>query len=389
VSDLPQETEKNQSTNVDLIKFTLDETLKTLHELIRDDCFVTEQTVSRTLSSLGDLRPFQMRNQGEKLYVCLPSNIIDLITKNYLVKLFMKSCEMRNAIFIDSTEEYESKLEITDLLGKLHGLSAVLLHKIKPYSKELKGEFKAGLYCGLKAYLQAKGKVDIRIFKFFEALRPNELLLSSAWGDRYPVEKQMIDSVLYCIHRNDLDFNTLKTYLRSVGEVEKLYGISRKVHENKVLSHEEHEFIMTDYKKVLEQEIHLDFKSYENLLDVQDNLIRVAKRFKKYKDLCSTLIDTRMRVLYSDKKNKKVRKQSIETLIDSKKGSLEYMNAFSPCRAIGLTITFRVGKVPSDEKEYTAVLNELSKFIEKHQEGFNDKTRLDFLYNWFNSELNR
>jgi len=359
-----------------------------LERLVDDKQFITEPTVSKQLTSLEDLDIFQMRTYGETTYCCIPSNFLDLVQKNYLVKLFAKSLKYRKVNLIVSDKAFESKLELTDVEGKLHGLGTVLLGKVKPYNKQLKGPFKAGIYCGLKSALQFKGKVDIRIFKFHDALTPSELILTSAWGNKYPIEKMMLDSVIYCIHRTALNYVTLFSYLVTIPEIEKLYGIVRKLHVNKVIDNTEQSFIVEDHKGILEQETSIFFKDYDELIIAQESLSKFAKKFRKYKDTCTSIIDTRMRVIYSGKKSKKQKSVSITTLIEQKKGTLDYMNAFSPCMAAGLGVSFRVGSLPSKQEEYTVILKELDSFVKKF-EGKVDKTRIDIVFNWFSSELQR
>lgn len=328
-----------------------------------------------------------MRTLVDGLYVCLPSNIIELVKENYLVKLYYKSLLMRNAKFIQSNKEFVSTLEISNILSALHGFGVVLLGKLKAYNKELKGQFKAGLYCALKANLSFKKDVDMRIFKFSQALTPNELFIGSAWGNRYPVEKAMLDNLIYIIHREDLDYSTLHSYILKQEEIERLYGINRKLHINKVISLDEQKFIEANYEIPLTKVTSTYFDTYQELISVQKSLLAHSKELRKYKEVAQSLIDSRVKLVYSKlSKQQKKKKAPIEVLIQPLKGTIDYVNTFNPCRAVGLPLTFRVGEYPQNQGNLIAIQNDLRKFLDKYIAKI-DEIRADYVYGWYTSEL--
>jgi hypothetical protein len=280
-----------------------------------------------------------------------------------------------------------STLELANILQALHGFGVVLLKKLKPYTKELKGQFKTGLYTALKACMSYKQHVDMRIFKFSKALTPSELFIGTAWGNRYPVEKSMLDHLIYTIHREELDYSVLSTYLLKYEEMEKFYGINKKVHINKVISLDERKFIETDFETVLNKTIPTKFDSYEELIAVQKEFLAFSKESRKYKDVCQSLIDTRIKVVYSKlSAQQKKKKQPIEMLIQPIRNTVDYVNYFNPCRAAGLPISFRVGEYPNTRGYLETAQGELQKFLQKYSNKV-EETRLDYVYNWYTSEL--
>jgi hypothetical protein len=294
---------------------------------------------------------------------------------------------MRGCKFVQSKKDFNSTLELTNILSALHGFGVVLLQKLKPYSKDLKGQFKSGLYCALKACMSFKPKVDMRMFKFSKALTPSELFIGSAWGNRYPIEKSMLDHLIYTIHREDIDYKVLSSYLLKYEEIEKFYGINKKLHSNKVISKDEAAFIYADFETELQRSVVVAFDSYEELIGVQENFINFSKDLRKYKDICQSLVDTRIKVAYSKLSNQqKKKKPSIESVIQPLKGTVDYVNFFNPCRAVGIPLSFRVGEYPLNKEYFANVKLELEKFLTKYKDKI-DEIRIDYVYNWYVSEL--
>lgn len=386
-NDISFKKETYVPTEMKVNTFLPEDSLTNLRELVQEQCFITEPTASKVITNLDDLMPFQSRNIGEDHYVCLPSNIADLVKNNYLIKLYFKACEMRKSKYIQSNKEFVSTLELTPIMGALHGFGTVMLGKVKYYDKNLKGQFKAGLYCGLKSLVGFLPDVDLRMFKFSKANTPAEILIGSAWGNKFPTEKAMLDSIIYAVHRKEPDYDVLSSYLLKYEEIAKLYGINVNRHVNKLISNEEQKFIEATYDEFLKETVNIKFDNYHALIAVQKDFLKLSKKLRKYKEVCDTLIDNRIKVVYSKlSKQQKKKKQPIEQLIQPLKGTVEYVNFFNPCRAAGLDLTFRIGDYPQNAEYFKSTLAELDKFLKKNSKGV-EETRLDYIYNWYSSEM--
>jgi len=373
-----------------------DETL--LNELDHevDIGIVRDYKSSQTQNSLEGIRPFQIRRFKEDTYVGLPSNIKQLMQKYYLFKMFYLCCRHRRIKFVRTDVSVHSKLN-EGANTYLHGFCSIIANKgeIAEYQDIWRGPYKSGLFAAMRIIHSESYDWDINLFKYVNANSPVTDLFGDVWGTQYKAEKSCLDFIIIVLKdvTKGKHINTI-SYLKSLQEVKKVYGLTlSKLENNKLMTPEERDILFRRYEKVIEACKQVKLPQTQTLLDYgawEEDLKIMKRALRPMKNLINDIVNARAKIIFVVEKGQKKpnKKAPIESLINNKKGTIDYINAFNPCRIIGLPISFRVGSIPLNDPELDTAINQLKAYLLKS--GIQvDTTEYTFVLNWYAAELSR
>jgi hypothetical protein len=310
------------------------------------------------------MNPFDSRIIEGGMFVCVPENMAQLVENNYLVTLWALAVEKLEANVVLSSKKVTVPAFMEEHTKFLHGFGLHLANGkgMLPLVEEARGPFKRGLLVATRHIVGKLVGVDSRWFKFGTVSNVFHELYGDAWATGHLFEKKLLDFVLSALGHIAVNEH-INSYLLSVEEVKKITGLKSTRHKNKVLSILEQQVFEHDYRDYLKfvQEFRMPtFGSSDHIAAFQKDVQIRQRDGKKYKEAVERVTQPRIKLIYTSKnKRENLKKVPIEDLIKRHKGSVEYINAFSPCAALGITPAFTIGRVPSNDEEATVVKEQL------------------------------
>jgi Fe-S-cluster formation regulator IscX/YfhJ len=272
----------------------------------------------------------------------------------------------------------------------LNGFGCPLVRTgVMPYEPELKGKFRKGLFCMLKYITATYKKLDPRILRFGDSHHAVQELFGEAWATTRLNEKILLDIILTATKAVCQDWLWINSYVIPREELIKKFGLKTNKHVTKVLSEIESDAISNDFKgyfQLVEKLEIVPFKTRDDYVAFQNILIATAKEGKRYKSMVKSIVDQRMKVLYSGSKQEKAKKSKIpvKELVTKTRGTREYVNNFQPNEALKVP-KFVLASYPSDEEGVRALGIQLTQWVVALNSKV-DKSRLETCRNWILSE---
>jgi hypothetical protein len=184
------------------------------------------------------------------------------------------------------------------------------------------------------------------------------------------------------------------TYLKPLSEIKKILGLSvSKIENNKILSPDERNYLLSKHESTITKVKTLEIGKITEIPQMEDwfNYLKsLQKELKPIKDLCLEVIDQRAKLLFVPEKGQRRsrKKPPIEVAINQRRGSIDYVNIFNPCRIVGLPINFKCSIIPTNEVEFNKILEQLTQFLVKCGKPI-DSVEGALVYTWYSSELSR
>jgi hypothetical protein len=346
---------------------------------------------SKTLLNLDNMKPFEIRFVGGMNHICIPRNITEYVGSNYMFLLLVQAIH-RSGTYVVEHKEVPCAYKLTeDHKVFLHGFGFHLVKgDFQNCPADARGAFRRGLMCATKYIVGHIKDMDPRWFKFAGSKSVVEEMYGTTWATSHETEKRLLDFIIATMLQIPVNGNVL-SYLLSWEEIKKTTGLKVNRHKNKMLTREEQEFLSKDFEDYIAYVNDFQMPKFNDFTEIVklQQAVKLKQRVgRKYRELCDSIIDSRLKVLYSAKgKKKNVAKVPVEELVMRKKGSTEYVNAFNPCRAAQVVPAFHIGGIPSEEKELTSVKDALHKWsIEMNKQTLH-KERVSFVVAWFQQEL--
>jgi hypothetical protein len=265
----------------------------------------------------------------------------------------------------------------------LKGFGLALVEEKIPKYTQTRGMFGRGVHLAAKYRMQCLKNFDLNLTKIRKVESAPEILFGNLWGSKNIVDKRIVDNIIMAIKK--LPFDDDCTWIKSTAQIKVDYGLDENLHKNQLLSPDEQMFIKEDFKSEfhIAYEI-LDLKCESGKLPAfSEQVQKLVRAFKPYKEFVTDIINSRLRAIYSKKENKarKKRQQPIKVLVESMKYTKEYLDAFNPCRAARLP-SFQVPFVPQSPEEFNKVAKALSNWCNSINEpGL--KTRALLVESWY------
>jgi len=331
----------------------------------------------------------------DKIHVCLPANMGEIVNSNYLAVLYGAAIAYRGAEVVFSQKKVG---KLPDLLPEqlmfLHGFGYHLAKKkFTEYPRDARGPFKRGLLCATKYIFGKVANLDTRWFNFAKCNNVFQELYGEAWTTGHGTEKRILDfviSALVGVEPNE----ALNSYLLSNEDIKKLLGLKATRHKNKVISAQESDFIENDFRPILEaiRTFNLPhFSGDEGLLIYQVQTVSLQKQAKEYRDLVERIVQPRVKLLFTKEKGKRenLKKVPIEDLQKRHKGTVEYINTFSPVAACGFKVPFAAGKLPESDADLVPIRASLASWQARALQAANAirQDRVSYVVSYFTREL--
>jgi len=274
----------------------------------------------------------------------------------------------------------------------LNGYGATLVAgKLIPYDPQMKGQFKAGLYCMYKYLTNTYKNFDPRLFRFGESPHAVQGLFGEAWATTRLTEKIILDMILNATKVIMNYSEWIFQYLLPKEEIIKRYGLKVNKHLSQTFSDLEQQVIAIDHKSYLEKVENFkipELAEYKDFVSWQKDLSKLCSAGKKYKTMCKNITDERMKLLYAGNKQEKARKKKmpIKDLLSQVRGTERFVNTFQPNLVLGVP-KYVLAKVPGDAQESNQLAIQLTQWAVAIGNKA-AKDRVETCRNWILAEAN-
>jgi len=336
--------------------------------------------------SVESLRPFETRMIEQKRYVSVPTNLEQLVSENYLFTLAAIALKTCGCIIVEGKEYRPTFKHNADQILCLNGFGVPLVEGAIPeFRGDFRGPFKTGLLCSVMYITELVKFCDKRWFNFNESKNILQTLFGEAWATKHQDEKLILDFIISVL--KGVKITHMESYLTNVDELRKRLGLKANRHKNQILTDEEQRFIEEDWKTVLDRIRAFKYNDYDDwpaLIEHMRSTQKLCKDAKPYSDLCKEIINDRLSFVFKGQK-KTNKKQPIAKLIVDKKDSdiVGYVKVFNPCRASGMKVAFKVGKVPDSEQERSLIRVSLREWRNSYKGIGALQTRLPVIEAWY------
>jgi Fe-S-cluster formation regulator IscX/YfhJ len=354
--------------------------------------FVASYKDARVTQNLEKMKLFEVRMVHNQKYILIPGNLEDLANGNYLFALFTKALQVLEKDYTPLLgSNYKDNMPVTkesELF--LNGYGCPLINgKVIPYDPDLKGRFRKGFFCMLKYLTATYKKLDPRIMRFGDSHHAVQELFGEAWATTRLNEKVILDIILTASKSLCTDWLWINGYVLPKEELIKKFGLKTNKHVTKVLNEIEQDAISADFKgyfNAIEKFEIPEFKIIDHYINFQKTLVDVSKDGKRYKSLVKSIVDQRMKILYTGNKQEKAKKSKIpvKELMAKVRGTRDHVNSFQPNEALRVP-KFVLAAYPSDDEGIRALGIQLTQWVVSLNTKV-DKARLETCRNWILSE---
>jgi hypothetical protein len=360
---------------------------------ISNENFVGSYELQRTITNLEETTPFMVRRTPDGITVSLPSNIEELVRENYFYKIYIRALRILEYNIFMLEKKSHKNFPMDSLKDYLKGFgTAFAKAEVIPYEPIMKGEFLRGLLSSMKVKTSVLEDLDQRFYRFFDSQSPVQDLFGTVWGQRNPVEKNCLDTIILALRKCDMSADTLSSYLAKAGKIKERIGWKTNLHNNKLFDSEEKSYIATKYQVLLTRDLVIPnaFSSLSKLIEWQQDKVSFIKELKPYKTLCRSIIDRRAKVVFKkEKSNRKQKSVPVDQLINNLKGTYDFVEAFTPIPLMtNGFLVFKVSGYPQNLEAYNNILTQLGIWLEKNKTNISDQDSV-YIYNWYANALNR
>jgi len=359
------------------------------HHVQKD--IVTSFKDARITQTTDKMSLFEVRLVSNVKYICIPNNLQELAESNYLYKLLVVALYKADKEYVPLIgKDYKDTMPITKESNLfLNGFGLPIARDCVPnYDPIIKGQFKKGLHCICKYLISTYKNLDPRIFRFARSHHAIQELFGDAWATSRETERKVLDIILNVTKLICKDWHWINSYTLPIEEIVRMYGLKVNKHITPILNEIEQQAIARDFDEYIQGVSNLKVPRFETVDDYkkfQDNLTKLIKLGKRYKNLCKNLIDSRMKLLYTGSKQEKARKKKVPVrdLIQNAKGTKEYLNTFQPNEALRIPkfIVSEYPEKPEKQRELGVQLTTWAHSLVKCE-----PSRIELCRNWILSE---